>query len=466
MKKLDRILSAIFLAALCLAGCIKHNEPATASSKLTDSLSQNALVVTPAGMLPRAHVHHIGSGYRLARQNGHIVKTKIGSSTVVEDLGSFRPIAVKRKANPAPGSLPFVVNPGWVTFAQWQNTSSSPITNLTSNWVVPSLPTTDDGQTIYIFNGLQLSDGSDVLQPVLQYGSSNAGDPNGWGIANWFVWTDNNGLTQAGWSDLLPVSPGTNLQGVVSLLGQNPDGSYHYTSSFTGYPNLLDIDEDDSYPSGSVASAVSLQTEGVITLETYHNDAYSVAQASDYPAGQNFIDINNIGTSLGGSPSSASWIVYNNNTPFQESTQVILDNTVLYGFPPGNTRTIPGDVRIYFHAVPLVNNSTVNLGFTPSSPATATITGYPGGLVYVLLFASATATTYATSTFTLSTPGVTFTDGTTNLSVTRSNSVGTSQVIKSFYMPPGGSITGNCTQVSNNPTGRLSLIPPGELQVY
>ena len=82
------------------------------------------------------------------------------------------------------------------------------------------------------------------------------------------------------------------------------------------------------------------------------------------------------------------------------------------------------------------------------------------------LDASATATTFATTTTTITTPGVTFTDGTTGFSVSRSNSVGTSEAVKSFIMPSGGSITVTSSYSSNNPTNPFTILPPGEVAVY
>jgi hypothetical protein len=475
MKKMDRILSAILLATLCLAGCVKHNELTPGPSNKADASAQTDLVVTPAGLMPRSHVHFIGNGYRLARKNGHILKMKIGTSAVVEDFGTFTRTAggkmstvITQGTHPSdnPGTTkPAGGNPGWVTFAQWTNTSTSPITSITANWIVPAIPASDDGQTIFFFNAVMVDAGSDIMQPVLQYGSSAVGNTGGWAIANWYLWTNSQGYLEYGVSALTAVSPGTNLQGVITMVGQDPDGSYHYTSSFTGYGNSLDIAEGDVYNTGSTADAIDQQTVATITLETYQPGGPGVPQPSDYPAGQNFIDFTNIGATLGGSPASSSWIVNNNNPVFGESTVVIIDNTFLPSFPPRQPTNIPGQIRIYYHPAPLIDN-TSRIGLSTSAPTNSTITGYPGGQVYVMLEATATASTTSTTTTTITTPGVTFTDGTTTYSVTRSNSVGTSQAVRSFIMPSSGSITITSSTVSNNPTGPFFHLPPGEVAVY
>jgi hypothetical protein len=473
MKKMNRILSVVILATLCFAGCVKRNERASAPPNPNGSSSQADMVLTPSGLVSRSHVHHIGNGYRLARQNGHIVKMKIATSTIEEDFGAFTPInkmsGVKKLGTPRslePGAAkPYDVNPGWVTFAQWTNTSSSAISNITANWTVPSIPASNDGQTIFLFNAVEVAAGTDIMQPVLQYGNSAAGNTGGWAIANWYLWPNSSGFTEYGVSDLLPVSPGTNLQGVISLVGQGSDGSFHYTSSFTGYSNALDIAEGDTYNTGYTANAISEQTVATVTLETYRSNGFpGMPSPSDYPAGQNFVDFANIGTSLGGSAASSAWSVDNNNPAFGESTQVLLSPTILASFPPNPPTIIPGQIRIYYHPAPLIDN-TSRIGLSTSAPTTSTITGYPGGQVYVTIEASATARSTSTTTTTITTPGITFTDGTTSYSVTRSNRVGTSGSTKSFIMPSSGSITVSSTYSSTNPSGPFPL-PPGEVSVY
>jgi len=53
-------------------------------------------------------------------------------------------------------------------------------------WTVPSNPS-DNGALIYLFNGIEPSNFSAILQPVLQYGSNGAFGGNYWVIASWYV---------------------------------------------------------------------------------------------------------------------------------------------------------------------------------------------------------------------------------------------------------------------------------------
>ncbi|MBP0115411.1 MULTISPECIES: hypothetical protein [Bradyrhizobium] len=78
---------------------------------------------------------------------------------------------------------------GWQGYTLWRNRSTSDhITKFEANWVVPSPPTNDEGQIIFIFNGLESVSGPNatggILQPVLQWTT------NGWFIRSWYVSAD------------------------------------------------------------------------------------------------------------------------------------------------------------------------------------------------------------------------------------------------------------------------------------
>jgi hypothetical protein len=77
---------------------------------------------------------------------------------------------------------------GWVEAAQW-DVSLNPGDNIDlmqGFWTVPSAPS-ENGATIFLFNGLEPSSQSWIMQPVLQYGGSAAGGGNYWAIASWLV---------------------------------------------------------------------------------------------------------------------------------------------------------------------------------------------------------------------------------------------------------------------------------------
>jgi len=74
---------------------------------------------------------------------------------------------------------------GWVEFVY--ATTGSSYYKLTATWAVPPDPINYSNQTVYLFPGLQEtnSDGTCILQPVLQYGPSPAGGGESWTAASY-----------------------------------------------------------------------------------------------------------------------------------------------------------------------------------------------------------------------------------------------------------------------------------------
>ena len=74
-----------------------------------------------------------------------------------------------------------------IEYASWANESQDPIIYFTTTWTVPPPPASDDGQLIAIWPGLQTFGNAPVqhiLQPVLQWGTWEAGAGNYWSITN------------------------------------------------------------------------------------------------------------------------------------------------------------------------------------------------------------------------------------------------------------------------------------------
>jgi hypothetical protein len=116
-------------------------------------------------------------------------------------------IATNGRAAPPP---PPSIN-GWLEYAYlWapNNAWNMPWYNgVINSWTVPNNPAVNGG-LLYFFNGLEPSDGSAIIQPVLQYGTSPAGGGNFWGIATWYVAGSTVVFTSVG-----QVSPGDVVTG-------------------------------------------------------------------------------------------------------------------------------------------------------------------------------------------------------------------------------------------------------------
>lgn len=120
-----------------------------------------SLVVTPFGPRPAESVHLIPPGSGVTRQTGVLQRFDVATG-VLTDLATTA----------VPAAPPTT---GWVVDASWVNGTGTPITYFATSWVVPPPPATSNGQTIFLFNGMQDATNSHILQPVLQWGTSGAG---------------------------------------------------------------------------------------------------------------------------------------------------------------------------------------------------------------------------------------------------------------------------------------------------
>lgn len=236
-------------------------------------LSQQDIVITPGGPRKRKDVHLIESGHHLSGENGIFKKIHTQSGKVIKEFGRINESGVrnrkslrKRKTNRllaevAGAQVP--ISDQWIVFSGWTNNSGIPISLFRTTWTVPPAPATEDGQLIYLFNGLEDAPNTVILQPVLQWGTSPAGGGNHWAVANWYVGGPGGGLAFHG--PLVQVNEGDVLQGIMRLSGQSYN-AFSYNSSFQGIGADLPIKN------------VSEIVWAVETLE-----CYGLTQFSDYP---------------------------------------------------------------------------------------------------------------------------------------------------------------------------------------
>jgi len=80
---------------------------------------------------------------------------------------------------------------GWVENTQFSNCVFGVCQELSSfsgYWIVPTAPSNVAGQTIFLFIGEEDYWMTEIIQPVLQWGSACDGGGNYWSIASWLVW--------------------------------------------------------------------------------------------------------------------------------------------------------------------------------------------------------------------------------------------------------------------------------------
>jgi hypothetical protein len=154
-----------------------------------------------------------------------------------------------------------------------------------TSWQVPPPPPTTGSQTVFIFNGLLDAARGSILQPVLQWGESEAGGAAFWTISCWYVSRSG----QASYRDLVPVMEGDRLVGTIELTGSSGN-RFSYRCSFEGFDSLT--------------LAVSSAPELVIATETL--EAYRISTCTDYPNTPETI-MGSIALAAGGVGVDPSW---------------------------------------------------------------------------------------------------------------------------------------------------------------
>jgi len=264
------------------------------------------LVITPGGPRPADRVHEVKPGNVVDRHGGHI-RVLDQKGEVVADLGSVRERRTHRTL-PHEIATPLTdthdLGSGWITYAYWENNTGQLVSNIITTWAVPPAPTTNHGQVIYLFNGMQDAGFSVIVQPVLQWWGA---DPAGasWRVASWYV----EGSTAVAKSPDTAVSVGQVLVGGITWT--NPGT---YLCGFRNIPN-----------SALVVQSMPELTWVFQTLETYYCQA-----ASDYP---NTPDtrMKDIGVDVGNTAqpaTSLSWTAANVITDIGQNTFIVNNSEV------------------------------------------------------------------------------------------------------------------------------------------
>jgi hypothetical protein len=195
---------------------------------------------------------------------------------------------------------------GWVTWASWRNATGTAISSFATSWVVPVAPAAPANQLLYFFNGLQNASGSEILQPVLQWGSSGAGGGPFWSVASWHV--DSQGHAYC--TPAIPVNPGDALTGLMTMTGAFNDGTHNYRCEFAGVAGTA-----------LMALGTPELTDAEETLE-----AYGVTTQTEYPGGPSTA-MSQIDLQIAGNPAPLAWASNTMQNPLYGENAIIVSNT-------------------------------------------------------------------------------------------------------------------------------------------
>ncbi|HEV8555494.1 MAG TPA: hypothetical protein VGR06_03745, partial [Actinophytocola sp.] len=252
------------------------------------------LVLTPGGFKSRANVHLVAEGHSVAHVDRQVqlldakenVLARVDLKVVPEDL-----------VTPAFGT-------GWITYSGWTNRTGTPISSFVTTWTVPRAPRTNHSQTIFLFNGIEPSDFSHILQPVLQWGPSAAGGGAYWTVASWYV-----GGGNAFHTNLIRVNEGDVLVGVMTLNSRSGN-NFNYSSSFSGIAN----------------TTLNITNNPELTWASETLEAYGITACSDYPA-TDTTPMTQINVRAGTTAPALNWSVNNAIRDCGQKTVIALDGS-------------------------------------------------------------------------------------------------------------------------------------------
>jgi hypothetical protein len=215
-------------------------------------LAAGQYAITPGGIRPKSMIHTVKPGEIVARHGTSFQRFDMQRLEFVEP----------EHTDAEPLELPDLGS-GWIVYAYFIESAANVIASMTTSWVVPAAPTAHDDQLIYLFNGLQDSPATHILQPVLQWDVPPHGGGANWAVVSMFV--DSSGHVHQ--TPLVNVSPGDVLTGVMRMTGRN-GSQFNYSSEFAGIPGTL--------------LNVNGANQLVMPVETL--ECYSMSSCADYPA--------------------------------------------------------------------------------------------------------------------------------------------------------------------------------------
>ncbi|HVS94055.1 MAG TPA: Ig domain-containing protein [Mucilaginibacter sp.] len=264
-----------------LAEVNKHVRYGRDFASLDSTVRDSEMVITPFGPRLNSDVHLIPNGHKLKYSGVHLQEIEISTGKLINDFGEQVPLkyiksnlqnnAAIDKKTKNKGINPVPASSSWVTWAQTSTVKGGFSNGYSGNWKVPGLPTvTTDGQTIFIFVGLQDANGYSIVQPIIQFGDNHHGGSN-------TTWSMSNAFSQCAtcsfyYSTYYPVASGATVSGSIQLSGTA--GSQTVISSITDGHNssTLQPPVDALYPFSTLYA--TLEQDNIISASDYPPDSY------------------------------------------------------------------------------------------------------------------------------------------------------------------------------------------------
>jgi len=223
------------------------------------------MAVTPNGRRPATCVHGPIDESHTVHDLGSHVEIRDNQGKVVKIVGPCE----------FPNNYVAPLPSGWAAYVYDQGTGPT-INTYNGAWTVPPNPKDMGAQTLFLFTGLQdnfsmdrrsrkdIPSVTNIIQPVLQFGPSEAGGGTYWSMASWYV--DSN--LNAYYSALTKTMPNNNIQGNMIMNQINQVWSIQTIDTTANQMTTLNIATNTTEP------------WAFVTLEVY-----SINTCNEYPTG-------------------------------------------------------------------------------------------------------------------------------------------------------------------------------------
>jgi len=232
------------------------------SSSSSSSSSEDRWAITPSGIRPSSCV------FGPIPLNQVVVNFGTHSEIQDEEGNSLQVIGSCDHSKITKGAA--LPPDGWAAYV-WAQSTTPTITAYNGTWSVPVNPKDKGAQTLFLFTGLQDEYGLDrdasavnIIQPVLQFGPSEAGGGPYWAMASWYVDSNDNAF----FSDLTKTTSGHNIQGNMVRNNANKVWTIQTIDTNTNDITTLNIATNTTEP------------YAFVTLEVY-----TVSNCGEYPTG-------------------------------------------------------------------------------------------------------------------------------------------------------------------------------------
>ena len=225
-------------------------------------------IITPFGYFHPSCVKQLAAGDEV-RHDMNAIRHKDGSYDSISACAfpQFDAKGQRTEANGSSTKKEPTISHAWVEYAS--TTTSSSFGEMVAEWSVPSAPSASDGQTVYLFPGLEdYADVKTIIQPVLGWNSDYS---NAWGIASW----------NCCWSGTTFEAAPARVNAGDTILGELWDTCSSGTLSCATW-DILTYD----LVSGKYSEMLNTSSQGQTFNWAFSGalEVYNIKQCADYPS--------------------------------------------------------------------------------------------------------------------------------------------------------------------------------------